>query len=475
MVRGATCQNPPLVRTLELALAAACLVGVVWPALFGVRSRRGLVAAGLLGFVAVQWIAEGYRWQLLALYVVAVGMAAGDIVSVERELPWFRRVGRGVFGSVGLGLVVAPALLLPVPELPIPSGPLAIGTKSVTVTREAADGEIGSTGFRTFGVQVWYPAESVEGSPVPWEPEIDVVGPALARSHGLPAFFFGQARYTASHGYSEAVPAEGVYPLLVYSHGWGEFKTAAIDQIEALVSQGYVVMAPDHAGGAVATVVDGEAIEMDTAYLDPPEATARQRVEAQAAVIATFADDIAAILDEVEAGADGVFSGTTESIDFDSVGIWGHGFGGGAALSVCLVDDRCGAVAGLDPAVEMLPDPVLANTATVPMLLMRSDAWRDTENDAVLDGIVARSETLTYWVGVLGADTSDFLSAPLISPVGDRLGLKGPIDGDRVVMINHRYLTGFFDRFLAGTGPAALDTARYSEVDVAVIDKRRSS
>lgn len=40
------------------------------------------------------------------------------------------------------------------------------------------------------------------------------------------------------------------------------------------------------------------------------------------------------------------------------------------------------------------------------------------------------------------------------------------------MMINRRYLIGFFDRFLLGTGSAALDTARFSEVDLEFIDRR---
>jgi hypothetical protein len=122
--------------------------------------------------------------------------------------------------------------------------------------------------------------------------------------------------------------------------------------------------------------------------------------------------------------------------------------------------------------VTPLPNPVLATTSRKPMLLMRSDPQRGTENDAVLRGIVERSQTLTYWVDVLGAESSDFVATPLVSPIADRLGLKGPIDGRRVMMINRRYLTGFFDRFLHGTGSAALDTADFAEVDVEIVDRR---
>ena len=185
-----------------------------------------------------------------------------------------------------------------------------------------------------------------------------------------------------------------------------------------------------------------------------------------------MAQDIRLVLDEVEAGAEGAFGELAAAMDPTSVGLWGHGMGGAAALQVCITDDRCDAIAGQDPKVEFLPDPVLANTATKPMLFMRSDPWRGNDNDAVLRGVVARSETITYWVDVRGADSTDFLTTPVVSPIAPQLGMRGPIDANRVIVINRRFVTGFFDRFLLGTGSAALDTVDFAEVDVEVVDRR---
>lgn len=462
-------------RAFETYLAIGCAVAIVWPALFGVRTRRGIVVGVLVVLVGLQLRVEGYRWQLLSLFVLAVGLAVGDVITIERDLPWFRRIGRGVFGLVGLGLVIAPAILLPVPELPLPSGPLAIGTTSVEIVdpeREELYGERPG-GRRRITVQVWYPAEPVEGQdPQPWVPDIDVVGPALAGRIGAPGFFFGHVRHSDSHSYPSAPPLEGSFPLIVYSHGWAGFRTNALDQIENLVSQGYIVIAPDHTHGAVATLLDGEVVPYDPLALRPPEATPEGRVEAVATVLDTYAGDVVTILDEIEEGEGGAFGPLSASMALDTVGVWGHGLGGGAALQVCLLDDRCDAVAGLDPWVESLPDRVLATTATRPMLFLRSDPWRGVTNDAVLRGVADRSQTLTYWVDVLGADHADLIATPLFSPVADRLGMRGPIDGRRMVGITHRYLTGFFDRFLLDTGSAALDTADFPEVDVELIDNR---
>ncbi|HEX2152795.1 MAG TPA: hypothetical protein VHL52_02335 [Acidimicrobiia bacterium] len=451
------------------------MIAIVWPALFGVRPRRGIVGVGLIALIVVQWQVEGYRWPLLPVYLLALGLAVGDFVTIERGLPWGRRAGRALFGVLGLVVAVAPAALFPVPQLPVPSGPLAIGTQTVPLhhpeRRETYGPSPGSR--RRIEAQVWYPAHPDDGAvPLAWQPDIEVVGPALAGRIGLPGFFFDSARYTLSHAYEGAPVDEGGFPLVVFSHGWEGFPTISMPQVENLVSQGYVVIAIDHSYGAVATVLEDETVYLDEEARGAAEADEVARREAEALLIDTFAADITLVLDEVEAGAEGAFRDVVEAIDTSSVGIWGHGVGGGAALQVCLTDERCDAVAGQDPLVEPLPDAVLANTAIRPMLLMRSDPWRDTPNDAVLRGIVARSETFTYWVNVRGADSSDFVAAPLVSPIAHQIGLRGPIDASRVMVINRRFIAGFFDRFLLGTGSATLDTASFPEVDVEVIDQR---
>jgi hypothetical protein len=86
-----------------------------------------------------------------------------------------------------------------------------------------------------------------------------------------------------------------------------------------------------------------------------------------------------------------------------------------------------------------------------------------------LRGIAERSTETTYWIGVEGAVENDLVATPLLSPLASRLGWRGPIPAGRVIPIIDRYLVGFFDVFLLGTGPAALDTASFDEVTLEVI------
>ena len=148
---------------------------------------------------------------------------------------------------------------------------------------------------------------------------------------------------------------------------------------------------------------------------------------------------------------------------------FGHSTGGGAAIRVCLEDPRCDAVLGMDAWVEPFPDRVIKTSATRPAMYMRSDEWRGNGNDAELRGIAERSLEVTYWIGIEGAHHNDFVVTPLLSPVASQLGLKGRIPAGRVIPIIDRYLLGFFDVFLLGTGSAAVETASFEEVSLEVI------
>jgi hypothetical protein len=294
----------------------------------------------------------------------------------------------------------------------------------------------------------------------------------MSHELGFPGWFLNHTRYTESHAVSGADLAPGSYPVVIYSHGWNGFRTVGINQVEALVSNGYIVIAPDHTYSAVTTVFpDGEVVPSDPAALpDEDDAGADAFQAAAEQLLEVYRGDLVAILDALDRGADGPFEKLAGAADLTRVGIYGVDVGGGAAIRVCIEDERCDANLGFDPWVEPYPDQVIAETAVRPAMYLRSDEWRNTENDAVLRGIAGRSAAPTYWIGVEGTEKSDFTVTPLFSPIAHRLGMKGPIPAGRVVPIVDGYLVGFFDVYLLGTGSAAIDTSIYDEVSLEVIN-----
>ncbi len=458
-------------RRLELLVALVAVFAIGWPVVFGVRPRRGIVAGTAIVAVLAQLRFEGGRWQMLPLYVVAVGLAVGDLLYLDRRIDWSRRIIRGVLGTIGLLVVLSLPTLFPVPALPAPAGPDAIGTITVDLTdRERVDPYGG--GPRRLSVQVWYPAAAEpNGERVVWNRNWDVVAPAMSRNMGLPSWFLGHTRYTLSHATEAPTLAPGSFPVIVFSHGWQGVGSVTLHQVEHLVSNGYIVVAPDHTDIAAATVLeDGSTVYADPDVLPEPEdADAAVRAAAATQMVDTMSADLVSVLNALEAGGDGPFAAISDGADLNRIGLYGHTEGGGAVVKTCLEDDRCGAVFAMDPWVEPLAESDLQLTMTKPALYMRSDDWADTPNDALLRGIAARGANVTYWLGVDATTENDFTLMPLLTPLASRLGLRGDIPAGRVVPIVDNYLLGFFDVYLLGTGSAALDSVTFPEVSVSVI------
>ncbi|MGQ0847736.1 MAG: alpha/beta hydrolase family protein [Actinomycetota bacterium] len=462
-------------RRFELIIAGICAGAIAWPALFGSRPRRGMVFLATLASAIGQLALEGFRWQMIPLYVVAVGLGLGDLLSMQRNLPWWRRVSRPALGLIGLGMMSLLPVILPVPVLPTPSGPLEVGTVSVALTFPERLEQYGSEPDlhpRQVMVQVWYPADVPrDAQPGSWTDDLEIVGPAMSRHLGFPGFFLSHTRHTHRFSVDSAPPLSGVFPVVLYSHGWTGFRAIAVNQAESLASHGYLVIAPDHTFAAITTrFPDGTVVDFDPQALPDRDAVEEEVYDqASADLVETLAGDLTGILDALEAGESGPFGETAGHADLGLVGVYGHSAGGGAAMELCLTDPRCQAVLGLDAWVEPVPDRVIATPATRPMLFIRSDGWRGTPNDGRLRGLAERSQEPTYWIGVEGASHNDFVLAPLLSPISARLGLAGTIPASRIVPIIDRFLVGFFDHTLLGTGAAAIEQNPFDEVTLEVI------
>ena len=336
--------------------------------------------------------------------MLAVGLAVGDIVFIDRRLTWGKRVARGTAGIFGVGLAAALGFILPVPELPVPSGPESIGTVSFELVDREREEIYGSNPGdpRRFMAQVWYPGGDTTGlDPVPWSEDWDVVAPAMARSLLVPSWFLDHTEYVESHTYSSLAVAAGTYPVVIYSHGWTGFRTIAINQIETLVSNGYIVIAPDHTYGSMATrFPNGEVVGYDlTALPDEESVSADEYAVASGDLVFAYAADLVTILDTLDQGIEGPFGNLVSSMDLTRIGIYGHSTGGGAAVKVCLEEERCDAVLGLDAWIEPLPDEVIRQTLTRPALFMRSDGWRGTPKRCPIErfGRAKRERDLLAW------------------------------------------------------------------------------
>lgn len=483
-------------RTFEIIELSIVALAVFLPVLLGTRLKRGWMSLALIAALVAQAVSEGFRWQLIPLHLATIGLAIGDVIWDERRVRGVKRFRRAVLGIPGVAVLLILPVALPIPELPSPTGPFDVGTMTFVITDpdreeiyglpepdpdattqptiDQADEEEDPGEPRRIVVQAWYPADVPDGiAPVVWNPDLDVVGPALSRQLGFPGFFLNHVDEVRSLSYEGAQPLEGRLPVVLYSHGWTGFRTIALNQMESIASHGYLVLAADHAYGAIASRFPdtGEVVYLDERALPDEETTDPDDYQdATEELVKTFADDLILILDQLELGSEGALAGIADTADLERIGLYGHSTGGGAAARVCLIDERCDAVAGLDAWVEPIPDRFVARELQMPSMFIRSDEWRELPNDRRLRGMSERSPAVSYWIGLEGAGHNDFVLTPVFSPFADSLGLKGPIPSERVIPILDDYLNAFFDRYLLGVGGALLEESPPPEVTIEVFE-----
>ncbi len=467
-------------RPLEIALVV--LAGV-YPVAGVVATRRKAIHA--IPFVAVavvfvHLIVEGYRWQMVPVYVVIAVMARIGARSFAKPAPGLqivqpRRSKLGLLAVIPVILLALPPALVPVPRLPEPSGPLAVGTVSLYLVDEDRAEIYGPEpgGPRELMIQVWYPADPDPGAePGPWTDDLAEIGPANAERLGFPSFVLDHLALARTNSYPDASlsSAEEEYPVILYSHGWTGFRTVNVDQSEALASHGYVVVAVDHTYGSIMTVLpDGRALGVDeNALPDEDQVGARAYQAAAQTLVEVYAADLAFVLDSLEVinEDDDRFAGR---FDLERIGLFGHSTGGGAVVTLCHSDERCKAAAGLDAWVEPVPRNIVADGLPQPFLSLRSEEWTAYDNDPLLIDLYTHGDAEQYLATIAGTEHWDFVVIPLLTPLAPQLGLKGPIKSERVMAITDDLLVSFFDTYVK-RGTAAADIAgfgsRYPEVTV---------
>ena len=356
-------------RTIEIILVI--LIGIRLMTGFKWHERwMDWLVIGTLGVLVIHLGFEGYRWQMLLVYAIVFVLAFLAILRIAIGKPPMKTSLplSLIFIVILIAATIIP-ILVPIPKTKKPSGDYGIGTMTIMLVDESRE-EIYSESSqlpRKIMVQIWYPTEpEIEGWIAPWIDNVEVMAPAIADLLGLPEFSLKHLRYVNSHAKLN-MPLSGSvdqYPILLFSHGWSGFRAQNTFQVEELVSHGYIIAAPDHTYGSVASVFpDGE-----VAYLNPHALPSKgslpevERLDAVQKLGEQWAGDLSFILDSLmEPGTGDSLEMFSDRINSDKVGVFGHSTGGGAAIQFCWSDPRCQVVLGMDPYMEPVSQEVLEN------------------------------------------------------------------------------------------------------------------
>jgi predicted dienelactone hydrolase len=432
-----------------------------------ITGRLGTRAPGAIGGLAVliaatiaQLSLSGWRWQLAPAAATA---ALLGLVLGARALGRPTMLAGTLAATAFVGAVLSLALswALPLRILPAPEGPHAVGTTTFVLRDTERAERYGPTpgGPRELVVQVWYPAAvDAPRSPAPLVPQAAAFTDLGAAELGLPRFALGHVGRIVSNATADVAALDGPLPVALLAHGWTGFRTIQTDLAERLASEGWVVVAADHRYGAlVTTFPDGRADLFDTDAL-PEFGTVPDDVYAQRSrtLIATFADDLRAVLRSLESSPPEQLAGL---LDLSRIAFLGHSTGGGAAIAACATEPRCAAVVGFDPWVEPVDPAVLSSGAGRPLLSLRTEDWLVRPNEVTLQQLHRTQRANGDAEGIVGLEGAlhrDFTLIGALSPAAGLLGLTGETPGGMTRIATMRWTTRFLDHHVRSLGPDPL-------------------
>lgn len=458
-------------RLLEVVIPILLAVYLLW------RHPRPLIirlapAAALIVTLAHLTL-EGYRWQMIPLYVVTFVLALSSLMKITGAGDWSTRAS--TLTMILLAVSTALPILLPVPKIAAPSGPLEVGTTIYEFT-DTAHKELysGKDEPRRFMVQVWYPAEVTSTDQhAQWMSEPKIYAPAIASFLGLPSFFLDHLALSVSPAYLDVSLADTSepFPVILFSHGWNGFNAQNTGQALELASHGYVVIAIQHTYGAVITVFPDGTVALNNPKALPEDADDPNYEVVARKLVNQWAEDMAFVLDQFQGFDEDTGSPFYQKLDMESIGVYGHSTGGGAAVQFCGVDPRCKAVLGMDPFMRPVSAEVIENGISQPSFFMFSQGWTDlvdSKNNKLFNQFYPNITNNAGVISINGTKHFDFSDLPLLSPIAPQLGLKGPLNGKRVTEIVDSYLLDFFEMTLNNKPSRLFDGSfdAFSEVKV---------
>ncbi|HUE97818.1 MAG TPA: hypothetical protein VMN99_01110 [Anaerolineales bacterium] len=437
-----------MMRPLEITIPLLFTLYLIW------RHPRPpvirLLPVAALALTLVHFALEGYRWQMIPLYMLTGLLTISSLMKIRSATD-----GKPIALFLALLLLAvstALPILLPVPSIPTPNGPYQVGTRIYELTDSTRQELYSSKDeARRFQIQVWYPSEiSSSDERAPWISHADIYAPAIATYINMPSFFLDHLALVEMPAYKESnvAPTNEGYPVILFSHGWNGFNAQNTGQAIELASHGYVVAGIQHTYGAVITMFNDGSIAYNNPSALPGGAPDEEYEAAAQKLVDQWAGDLAYALDFLQEQTNDPESPFYESLDLSRAGVYGHSTGGGAAIQFCGTDARCKALLGMDPFMRPVSAEVLKEGVTQPAFFMFSQHWADdvdSRNNKLFHGFILN---LPQYFGVISIDGTahyDFSDLPLLSPLAPRLGLKGPINGNRVTTIINDYLVSFFD------------------------------
>ncbi len=460
----------PGINSLD-ALLLTAVIATVFISLVRPKPSVSLAACAAVAVAAMlQLMVDGPRWQIVPAYLALI-IAASISLSSRR---WLRFACAG-FTVVLTGLALAAIWAFPIFKLPEVKGEYAVGTTSVFLTdhtrEERYTEQAGDR--RRLALRIWYPSDEPSyGQERKYFEQALVRSKAITTGTPLPWFTFTHLGKVDVQSRTDARIANGSFPVLIYSHGLGiGWSSGNTPLVEHLASHGYIVIGVGHSYIGSSVIFPDAVTLFDTATraamnTEPPEEVmniyrgvkdiedpGRQLEVFMRAMdmmptsikgkvdqaLQTQIDDQKFVLDSLSSLA----SSTVDlgpHMDLSKVGLFGNSIGGSAAMITCGDNPVCGAVANLDGFHPDQADLEL----TVPSLTLHSSG------NLLVKVNFDRAKADAYLLEITDTTHFNFFDFAIMSPLYQRLGVLGSINGKEGLEIQREYITAFFNGYLRG-------------------------
>ncbi|MDX2077485.1 MAG: hypothetical protein SFZ02_13735 [bacterium] len=350
-------------------------------------------------------------------------------------------IGMMVFLCIGLTANVYAQSFpeeIPLPEL---SGEYAVGVayyhlidanRPETLTDDEDD-------QRELMISVFYPAqvdENAVNAPYVTPEEAQNIESAYS-GLGVPAALLNAFQ---THAYMNVSVADGLFPVVLFSHGAGVIPQFYRAMLEELASHGYIVVSIAHTYNAtVVTFPDGRVVMGNSAGNIEGNSLEEQTASANR-LLEIWVADASFVLDELtRLNTDDVL--LSGHLDLEHVGMFGHSFGGATAAEMTVSDERFDAGINMDGT---LFGRVANEGTTRPFMFMLSELNRASQE---WENALVNSQA-GYVVLLENSDHNTYITDQLVIaqyipdlvPTG--IGTVDPVSALNVI---HTYIVAFFD------------------------------
>jgi len=351
--------------------------------------------------------------------------------------------------------------------LPSPSGKYFVGVTYLSFIddnrKELFDNNQES--YREITVKAWYPSET-KSNPEPYL--LNAESEFAVKYLQFPEIF--KNLQTNSSRDVPSSTKENQYPVLIFSHGWGEHYSQNSILMEELASHGYIVFSiAHHHECKFSSFPDGRFIyiDMNNPRLQKimqeqqnPRAmellhsmNSANNDEERMNVLVETSNTLPTILTEspMHWAEDHAFfidrlldinrehKIFKDKLDLDRIGVFGMSLGGMAAVETCINDNRVKAGINIDGG---LYGTLLEQTPQTPFMFLNSTRY--IGYGKIFTG---KSTIDSYSLSVRDSDHYNF-SDYSIYPVPSIRFLLGTIDGDKTIEIMNVIVLAFFDKYL---------------------------